>query len=162
MTMLDGHWYAVKDGDARASALYLRHYSAKRFAGRDSRAVRTFCGPGEQMVLLTQACDALFVWRLERFRKDNQTGINCAIFRNEGPTLSSLLIEEACQMAWQRWPGERLFTFVWDAKIRSANPGYCFKRAGWKVCGRNADGRLTILERAVAVRADAVLAGAGG
>jgi hypothetical protein len=24
--------------------------------------------------------------------------------------------------------------------------GYCFKQAGWRACGRNADGRLTILE----------------
>jgi hypothetical protein len=29
----------------------------------------------------------------------------------------------------------------------SANPGYCFKQAGWRTCGRNKDGRLTILER---------------
>jgi hypothetical protein len=50
-------------------------------------------------------------------------------------------------LAWQRWPGKRLFTYVWDAKVKSANPGYCFKKAGWQHCGRNADGRLTILEK---------------
>jgi hypothetical protein len=27
------------------------------------------------------------------------------------------------------------------------NPGATFKHAGWTACGRNADGRLTILER---------------
>ncbi len=73
-------------------------------------------------------------------------GIECLIFRNEGPILSSTLIREADELAWARWPGERHFTYVWDAKVRSTNPGFCFKRAGWHPCGRNADGRLTILE----------------
>lgn len=97
------------------------------------------------MVLLTVTCDALFVWR--KFRSDDgQQGVNCAIFRNEGSVLSSELIKEACDLAWQRWPGERLYTYIADAKIRSVNPGACFKFAGWRVCGRNKDGRLTILE----------------
>jgi hypothetical protein len=73
--------------------------------------------------------------------------VNCAIFRNEGQRLSSDLILAAEEMAWRRWPGERLFTYVWDAKVKSVNPGYCFKMAGWTSCGRNKDGRLTILEK---------------
>lgn len=32
-----------------------------------------------------------------------------------------------------------LITYVWDKKVRSANPGYCFKCAGWKVTGRSAE-----------------------
>ncbi len=40
-----------------------------------------------------------------------------------------------------------LLTYVWDRKIRSANPGYCFKMAGWKVKGRSADGRKTLLQK---------------
>lgn len=71
----------------------------------------------------------------------------CSIFRNESEVLSSLLIEEACQLAWQRWPRQRLFTYVWDDKVKSPNPGYCFKLAGFKYCGRNKDGRLSLLER---------------
>jgi hypothetical protein len=71
----------------------------------------------------------------------------CSIFRNEGPLRSSDLILEAEQLAWRRWPGQRLFTYVWPAKVKSVNPGYCFKMAGWQQCGRNKDGRLIILEK---------------
>lgn len=100
------------------------------------------------MVLLTVNCDALFVWlRNTVARFDDQEGINCAVFRNEGSVLSSDLIREADDLAWQRWPGVRHFTYVADEKIKSVNPGYCFLRAGWQRCGRNANGRLTILER---------------
>lgn len=99
------------------------------------------------MVLLTATEDALFVWR-HMLRPDlgGQEGVACSIFRNEGSVLSSVLIREACELASRRWPGLRLFTYVADAKIRSTNPGACFKKAGWRACGRNADGRLTILE----------------
>jgi hypothetical protein len=137
------NWIPVRDGDARARALYLRHYSARHY--RDGRRPKLFVGPGEKMVLLTPMCDALFVWR-KFISDDGQRGINCAIFRNEGDVLSSELIHEACDLAWQRWPGERLYTYVNDGKIKSANPGYCFKRAGWRACGRNKSGKLTILE----------------
>lgn len=137
------YWIPVKDGDARARALYQRHYSARHY--KDGRNPRLFVGPGEKMVLLTPACDALFVWR-KFISGDGQQGVNCAIFRNEGAHLSSDLILEAMTLAWQRWPGERLYTYIADRKVKSANPGYCFKLAGWRTCGRNKDGRLTILE----------------
>lgn len=144
MTTLTGElWATVPDADPRARALYLRHYSARRY--RDGRRRRKFVGPGEHMVLLTGSGDALFVWR--KFISDSgQTGVNCAVFRNEGPVLSSELITAAMELAWVRWPGERLYTYVWDSKIRSGNPGYYFKMAGWRTIGRNKDGRLTLLE----------------
>jgi hypothetical protein len=147
--MVAGHWLPVRDGDPRARALFARHYSATLKRSQPLRPIgngERFAGPGAHMVLLLEDCQGMFVWRAERFRLDGQTGIYCSIFRNESPVLSSDLIREACELAWQRWPGERLFTYVADAKIRSTNPGYSFKCAGWRRCGRNADGRLTILE----------------
>jgi hypothetical protein len=144
---LGGYWYASTRADPRAAALYRRHYSAEKNARPGIRALN-FMGPGETMVLLTTRCDALFAWQKNRApRLDGQVGVICTVFRNEGPILSSELVRDADQMAWARWPGERHFTYVWDAKIRSSNPGYCFLMAGWRRCGRNADGRLTILER---------------
>ena len=145
---IDGHWLSSHRADPRAFALYARHYSAKKNARQRSGRSCNFVGPGEVMVLLTAACDAVFVWvknTVERY--DGQTGVCCTLFRNEGPLRSSDLIREARDLAWARWPGERLFTYVADAKIRSVNPGYCYKRAGWRVCGRNASGTLTILEQ---------------
>lgn len=109
-------------------------------------------------MLLTANADAAFVWRKfsgnpEMIEKYGwQTGIGCAFFRNEGPVRSSELIREAVDIAWRRWPGQRLFTFVEDAKVATAGQagrnkaGWCYRKAGWRVCGRNADGRLTILE----------------
>ena len=138
------HWIPVHDGDLRALALYKRHYSYRGL--KTGRLNPTFVGPGEKTVLLTLACDALWVWRHALMeRKDGQAGIECAVFRNEGPVLSSELVQEACDLAWQRWPGERLFTYVNPRKIGSVNPGYCFKKAGWSQVGTNKDGRLILL-----------------
>ena len=88
---------------------------------------------------------ALFVWR-KFISDDNQNGINCSVFRNEGPILSSVLILEAEQLAWSRWPRERLYTYVNSKKIQSVNPGFCFKKAGWKTCEIKPSG-LHVLEK---------------
>ncbi|MGP2435463.1 hypothetical protein ACTUQ0_14750, partial [Listeria monocytogenes] len=63
-----------------------------------------------------------------------------------GAGLSSLLIQSAMQMAWQRWPGQRLYTYVNPRKVASANPGYCFKQAGWRLCGITKSRKLLVLE----------------
>ena len=141
---IEGNWIGIKDGDPRGIELFKRHYSAR--SRRDNRRRTLFVGPGEKMVLLTVTNDALFVWR-KFISDDGQEGVNCSIFRNEGPVLSSELIREAEELAWGRWPEERLFTYVWDTKVESVNPGYCFKMAGWNVCGRTKVNDLTILEK---------------
>ncbi len=143
---IDGHWIGVLDGDPRAVSIFERHYSVVNKRADHQRYGMS--GPGQSMTLMTVACDALFIWLMNTVeRYDKQEGVNCTVFRNEGPTLSSVLILEAEELAWGRWPGQRLFTYVWDAKVKSVNPGYCFKQSGWRTCGRNADGRLTILEK---------------
>lgn len=144
-------WLPARDCDPRAYALFSRHYSAQPYADgrrRDpSNPTRfSFVGPGEKMVLLTADCRALFVWR-KFISRDGQTGVNCAVFRNEGDRLSSELILEAERLAWRRWPGERLYTYVNPRKVASRNPGYCFKMAGWRACGRTASRGLLILEK---------------
>lgn len=135
-------WDEFKDGHPDGLALYDRHYSAHQYA--DGRERKLFCGPGEKTVLLTRDRSALFVWR--RFIDDSgQTGVNCAVFRNEGRERSSGLIKEAMAIAWARWPGERLYTYVDQTKIRSKLPGKCFRKAGWQLCGATKGG-LLILE----------------
>lgn len=129
-------WTEVIDGHPAARELADRHYSRKK------KGATLFVGPGEKLVLLTEDRDALFVWRLARYRRDGQQGIECSLFRNEGPQRSSDLIREACLWAWQRWPGQRLFTYVNARKIRSTNPGFCFIRAGWRKCGISKGGLL--------------------
>lgn len=97
------------------------------------------------MVLITPCARALFGWR--RFIDDSgQQGVNCCFFRNEGAGLASELIREADAIAWERWPGERLYTFVDPRRVRhKRDPGRCFLRAGWRYCGWTKSG-LRILE----------------
>ena len=127
--LLDEPWVGVKDGDHRALGLHLRHYSSR---GRRRDAPRQFVGPYEHMVLLSPTQDAVFTWVRPRYRSDAETGVCCSLFRNEGSARSSELIRAAMVRAWERWPGERLYTFVDPREVASPNPGYCFKVAGWR------------------------------
>jgi hypothetical protein len=150
LTRASKHWYVTKDGDPRGRALYERHYSCRRY--QDGRVRRLFCGPGEKLVLISKQADALFVWRRQKFSMDGRQGVNCAVFRNEGPVRSSRLIKEAMAIAWSRWQGERLYTYVNPRRIQSSNPGYCFKQAGWKRCGITKAQHLIILAAEISAR----------
>lgn len=158
---LDGHWLAVTDADSRLYSLYRRHYTyekTRNYPGkvrlRQNARVCKMQSFGDYMALLTAGCSAGWIWSRppDGISQSGQRGVNCVLFRNESEIRSSDLIREACDLAWRRWPGERLFTYVWDAKVQTsgqkgrAKAGWCYRKAGWKPCGRNADGRLTILE----------------
>jgi len=132
------------DGDESARAIFHRHYSFRPYA--DGREPKLFVGPGAKLVLITENADALFVWR-KFISGDKQEGVNCAVFRNEGRILSSTLILEAEQIAWARWPGERLYTYVKARAVQSRNPGYCFKMAGWTLCGVTKWNKLLIFQK---------------
>ena len=132
-------WMETHDADPVARKIADRHYSRK------TRGATHFCGPGEKLVLITPDEKALFVWRKNKFRKDGQEGVECTIFRNEGAGLSSDLIRKAMELAWKKWPGQRLFTYVNPYAVKSTDPGFCFKRAGWKEVGRSKGG-LILLE----------------
>jgi len=143
-------WWLTKDGDRDCLALYERHYSCYHYA--DGRKRTQFVGPGEKVVLRTEAGDAMFVWRkfiddcINQTNGERQTGINCAVFRNEGTHTSSELIRQADAIADCLWPHSRHYTYVRAEAIRSKNPGFCFIKAGWKRCGMTKSG-LHILER---------------
>ena len=142
------YWVEIRDGDPDGLQLYLRHYSARNYL--DGRARNRFVGPGERVVLITPELNALFVWR--RFKSlDSQKGINCSIFRNESPRLSSEMIIEAERFAVKKWGATRAYTYVNDRKVRSANPGYCFRCAGWRRVGITKRARLIIFAKQLAV-----------
>ena len=119
-------WYISTQSNPIARKLADRHYSRKTIGAP------TFMGPGECLILLTYDENALFGWRKNKYRLDNQEGVECSIFRNEGKWLSSLLILEAEIFAYNKWAPTRLFTYINSKKIRSTNPGACFLIAGWK------------------------------
>lgn len=144
-------WLPVRDGDPSGWALFRRHYTYRRSRDQMSlfwqrnRNYGLFVGPGEKVVLITPCGRALFAWR-KFISMDNQEGVNCSVFRNEGAGLSSELIRAADDIAWARWPGTRLYTYVDPGKTRrKRDPGRCFLRAGWRYCGESKGG-LRILE----------------
>ena len=146
-------WIEVRDGNDTARAIFDRHYS--RYNYKDGRKPKLFVGPGEKMVLLSCDADALCVWR-KFISRDNQEGVNCAIFRREGGDVASLMLASARLLAWGRWPGARLYTYVDPLHvrptIRAGRPtwGHCFYQDGWRFCGLTKK-RLHILERTIAM-----------
>lgn len=139
--MFGYQWYGIKDGDARAYALFSRHYSFHHYQDNRRQLDRRFIGPcSGRLVMMTPDCKALFVWK-KFVDPSGQQGINCSIFRNEGPARSSDLIKAAMVLAWQRWPGERLYTYVDPKEVKSGLPGYCFFCARWKLLTEKVDGK---------------------
>jgi hypothetical protein len=148
----DNPWIEVKDGDLRALNCFRRHYSC-----RPGKQSKLFVGPGYKMVLIIPHpkdpldAAALFVWRLEKFRRDDNWGINCAVFRNESGLLASDLIRYAVLFAQTRWPFiPRFFTHVDPNRTRPIYQrgkriyGYSYIKAGWRMHSRTDDGLITL------------------
>lgn len=142
----DAPWLVVPKFERAAARLSDDHYSRRK------RGSPQFMPPGQTLVLMTPDERAVFGW----WRPDPASGLvamngldgwTCTIFRNTGPLRSSALILAAERELLARYDcgPDGLLTYVWDKKVRSANPGYCFKCAGWSVRGRSADGRKTLL-----------------
>jgi hypothetical protein len=142
--LIGAGWIPVLDGNETARTIFRRHYSYRPYA--DGRDPKLIVGPGYKLVLIWHDARALFVWR-KFISGDGQSGVNCAAFRNEGAGLSSTLIKLADEIADDRWPGERHYTYVNPRKVQSENPGYCFLMAGWRRCGETKNKKLIILER---------------
>jgi hypothetical protein len=65
---------------------------------------------------------------------DHLNAYRNSYFHNEGAGLSSELIIEAMLLTIRLWgepPADGWVTWIDTRKVASANPGYCFKRAGW-------------------------------
>lgn len=143
------YWVRVTKFDARACALADRHYSRRKVGSPQ------FMPPGQTIVLLTEDEQAVWGW----WRPAPSSGLKamngldgwtCTIFRNESDRLSSTLVLDAelavAQYGYDIGP-DGFITYVWDKRIQSVNPGFCFKVAGWRVTGRSADNRKTLLQK---------------
>lgn len=142
-------WERVTKFDPRACALADRHYSRRKVGSPQ------FMPPGQTIVLLTPDAAAVWGW----WRPHPTSGIRamngldgwtCTIFRNESSARSSDLIlaaEQALLDSGHTIGTDGMLTYVFDRKVASANPGYCFKMAGWQAVGRSADGRKTLLQK---------------
>ena len=142
-------WEIVTKFDKGGAMLADRHYSRRTVGSAQ------FMPPGQTLVLATRDRKAIFGW----WRPHPDAGITpmngldgwtCTIFRNESRALSSALILQAeSRLSAKHSCGpDGLLTCVFDSKVKSVNPGFCFKRAGWVVHPRkprSADGRKTLL-----------------
>lgn len=128
--------------DQECRLLADRHYS------RRTVGARQFAYSGRKLVLRDALGEVLFVWMFPdpAMRMDGQTGYNCAIFRNESSRLASEIILEAERCAIEKWGVNRGYTYVDPAKIRSRNPGYCFKAAGWRRVGESKSRQVLLVK----------------
>lgn len=140
---------AVVDGLGEFAS-YGPHYS------RRTPGSRMFTGVGQEIVLVT--ADRRAVWACVRQRTPSKRGTGGSrgrigvadpapryiwrnmLFRNLGSGLSSELIQSALAVTYEQWtlrygelPAERLRTEIEIGRVRSWNPGYCYKVAGWTV-----------------------------
>lgn len=126
-----------------------------------------FVGVGREVVLVTRTVDALWAVVHQRTPSPRGTGRsrgrdgvshgasyvwrNMVFRRMPGAALASLLIETATLETYRRWverygalPSERLRTEVDTREVKSRNPGYCYKVAGWEP-ERTVRGKLYLL-----------------
>lgn len=124
------------------------HYS------RRTPGSKTFTGVGQEVVLVTS--DRAAVWAVVRHKTPMKRGTGYSrgrngdtdtdakfvwrnmLFRNLSKQLSSDLIKMAVAKTYLVWgekygclPTEKLRTEVDPSRIKSKNPGYCYKKAGF-------------------------------
>ena len=139
-------WIVVNKCDIRARGIADRHYS------RQTIRSPQFTRPGNNLVLLLEDCSALWVsWKPANDikRMDGLSKVyECTIFHKDGNNqLASELISSAIALTNQIWgiPQNGWVTYIADNKVKSPNPGYCFKKAGFIYDGRNKKGNLSRL-----------------
>ena len=124
-----GVWQIRNRFDPAAAGLADRHYSRRHSSNQVG-------GVGRVLVLVTPCERGLWVtkWPLAGQPWDGLDAYRCSYFRNEGAGLASELIIAAMELTIERWgepPSDGWVTWIDRTKISSANPGYCFKQAGW-------------------------------
>jgi hypothetical protein len=140
------YWQLSNRANRVAAALADRHYT------RQTPGSRQFVPPGRCIVLLTSSHDALWVssWPFAEYVKHQWAGAwMCSLFRNEASDryLSSELIRQAVSVTrfiWDIPPSLGMVTFVDTAKVRSVNPGYCYKQAGFHQVGLTKGGLVAL------------------
>lgn len=140
------------------------HAGAGPHYSRRTPGSKTFTGVGKEIVLVT--LDRSTVWAVVLQKTPAKRGSGGSrgrkgeadantrylwrnmMFRNLGPHRSSYLIQAAVQATYEYWlarygelPKERLRTEIGIEQVRSDNPGYCYKCAGWND-GRVVRGKL--------------------
>lgn len=137
-------WHRSHRFDKRALPLADRHYNRRKVGSPQ------FVPPARCLVLLTADADALWVtsYPIAAYVRHAWAGAwVCSLFRNEGPLLSSRLIEAAVAATRTAWepPPLGMVTFVDPGKTRrKRDPGRCYRRAGWTPVGMTKGGLVAL------------------
>jgi hypothetical protein len=151
-------WRLAHKFDAVGARLADGHYSRRKVGSPQ------FMPPGETVILVGDDDLSVFGWWRPHPRSgiramNGLDGWTCSIFRRVGGDRASdaILAAEALLASRSTCGPDGLLTYVWDAKVKSRNPGYCFKVAGYHVAGRagccshmrtrSADGKKTLLHK---------------
>src|SRR5690606_401429 len=140
-------WVQSHKRDPRGARLADRHYSRRKVGSPQ------FMPPGQTLVLVLADGRAVWGWWRPHpasglVAMNGLDGWTCSLFRNESDQLSSELILEAERRLAESGYGcgpHGMLTYVYDSKVQSSNPGFCYLVAGWRKVGRSADGRKTLL-----------------
>lgn len=151
------HWLLSESGkyDRVGCALVRGHYSRRK------PDAPQFMPPGETIVLIARDASAVWGWWRPHPRSgiramNGRDGWTCSVFANHGRVLSSVLVLDAEHALAQLTSAGELaapcgpsgmLTYVWRAKVRSSNPGYCYKVAGWRKIGTCARGSKDLLQK---------------
>jgi hypothetical protein len=151
-------WEMSSSSDPRALAVVDGLGRLRRYGPHYSRRTpgsKTFTGVGQEIVLVHSSGRA--VWAVVRQRTPSRRGSGLSrgragltdattyvwrnmVFRNLYAGVASDLIVEATERTYEEWqrrygemPHERLRTEVDIRKVRSGDPGRCYRLAGWEM-----------------------------
>jgi hypothetical protein len=147
-------WVVTHHYDPVGARLADGHYSRRKIGAPQ------FMPPGQRVVLVSVLGLSVFGWWRPHPRSgivamNKLDGWTCSIFRRtsgEATRASDMILAAERELVASGYGcgPDGMLTYVWDAKIQSSNPGYCFKVAGWKVHPtrpRSADGKKTLLTK---------------
>lgn len=128
----------VKPTEPAILEMVRSHYSHRentKQRPRTEKTSKTWWSNARLVVFSDPARTLVFAWQWPKpgMRKDGQEGFNNTLFhRSERcPYQASDIVLAAEKAVVQHWGENRAYTYVDPEKIQSANPGYCYKVAGW-------------------------------
>ena len=143
MLAFDNRLIVTQKFDVEMVAIADGHYS------RQKPGTTQFMPPGKTIVIRDAEARLCFGWLWQQYRDDKEEGYCCSIFNNASERRSSDVILECEAIVRLKWGNRRMFTYVDPSKVKSANPGYCFKQAGWRFVRRNPDGKHLLAKEAI-------------
>jgi len=138
-------WWRSHRADPDVAPLADRHYNRQKVGSPQ------FAPPGRCLVLKTRPVDAFWItsWPFAEFVRHAWAGAwVCSAFRNEGETLSSLLIRDAVAATRAEYgepPTLGMITFVNRSHVRRKRDwGRCYRKAGFRLVGETQGGLVAL------------------